>query len=122
MSRLALDWVKKNFSFSRRVDSIEKDFSDGVLFASILRQRGLLNEFDIANESGTPSAAAENLKLLRNKLRSYEIDVNKSIIADVSLCYFACLEYGFANYDSSIDYVRATRRSCGCDNENEGGF
>jgi hypothetical protein len=84
MSRLALDWVKKNFTFSRDISSLEKEFVDGVLLLGILKQRGLLSDEDAINESGTPFAALENLKLARKKLKSYNIFMDKKIIANVS--------------------------------------
>lgn len=85
MSRLALDWVKKNFTFPRKVDNLEKDFSDGQLFLHVLRQRGLLSEEDAINEMDTPFAATENLQLLRRRLRAVDIHMEKADIANVSV-------------------------------------
>lgn len=84
MSRLALDWVKKNFSFHGKVDNLEKDFSDGQLFLQILRQRGVLTDEDAINESGTPFAAAENLKLFRLRVQPLNIRLEKANVANVS--------------------------------------
>lgn len=85
MSRLALDWITKNFTFPVKVDNIDKNFSDGQLFLHILRQRGLLSEEDAINESGTPFAAAENLKLFKKKISNLRINMDKKDIANVIL-------------------------------------
>ena len=94
MSRLALDWVKRTFTFSREISSLEKDFGDGVLLLSILTQRGLLSDEVAINECGTPFAALENLKLARKKLKSYNIFIDKKLMANVSsnnVLYILCL-------------------------------
>lgn len=84
MSRLALDWVKKNYAFPREIDNLEKNFSDGQLFLHILRHRGLLSDEDAINEMDTPFAAAENMKLVKRRLTTLNIHIEKSDIANVS--------------------------------------
>ena len=85
MSRLALDWVKKNFTFHGKVDNLEKNFCNGQLFLHILRQRGLLTDDDAINEMDSPFAAAENLKLVRQRLKPLNIHLEKGDIANVEM-------------------------------------
>lgn len=92
MSRLALEWAKKNFNLGNgSITSTEKNFSDGCLFLSMLKQRGLLTDDDAVNESGTPFAAQENLKLVKKKLKDFNIFIDKKVIGNVRFYVYSLI-------------------------------
>ena len=66
------------------MDTLEKGCCDGQLLLQILQQKGLLSDEDEVNQTGTPFAAAENLKLMKHKLKLLDIHIDNADIANVS--------------------------------------
>lgn len=86
MSRLAVNWVEKNFDLDKPVVNIEKEFSNGYIFIEMLAQRQLFNEDDLTNcrNSDLPRDILQNMHILTRGLKKLGVILNKAQVADVS--------------------------------------
>lgn len=84
MSRLAQSWVEENFGFAKPLD-IERDFSNGFLFLTILFKKKVVSEDDIQNAVNdyTPHGVITNMNILGNALQLLGIHFNKRMVANV---------------------------------------
>jgi len=86
MSRLAKDWIERNVTLPRKIASLEREFSNGYLFAVILRQYGLMTEedADLILDRNDPISSSNNFSVLLKTLKKIGINLKKANIANVS--------------------------------------
>jgi len=92
MARLAINWLEKNFDLPYRINSIEKDLSDGYLFIQILNQCGQITEEEYENvkqspsfNSNDPGNALANFKIVNRALKRWGLGLGKKEVADILL-------------------------------------
>ena len=92
MARLAINWLEKNFDLPYRINSIEKDLSDGNLFIQILHQCGQITEDEYENvkqnlsfNNNDPGTALSNFKIVNRALKRWGLGLDKKEVADILL-------------------------------------
>lgn len=70
---LGLRWLNDELSLHRRVSVLERDLSNGYMFAEILHQRGLEKRFDQYQDDMTLEAKVHNMELLAQTLDTLRI-------------------------------------------------
>lgn len=66
MARLAINWIEKNFDLPYRINSIEKDLSDGYLFIQILHKCGKVTDDEMEDVKGPLVQILDMLYLILN--------------------------------------------------------
>ena len=89
MARLAINWIEKNFDLPYRINSIEKDLSDGYLFIQILHKCGKVTDDEMEDVKGPfstdPGHALSNFKLVNRALKRWGLGLEKKEVADILL-------------------------------------
>jgi hypothetical protein len=85
MSRLAANWVESNFDLDKRIENIEKEFSNGYIFIDMLAQRQVFSEDDLASckDSSYPKDILQNMQVLSRGLKKLGVVLTKAQVADV---------------------------------------
>ena len=89
MSRLAEEFISKNFSLPRPIKKIEHCLANAYILCSIARQLHILSEEDFEQVSDTeaPDDIMHNFQILSKSLHKLEIKMTRKDIANVSICY-----------------------------------
>ena len=87
MSRLALDYLERTFKVGRPLESIERDMSNGYVFAVVLAQLGFLSPEEI--EEGVvdalgPELVLKNFGVVARGLRKAEIHLTRQVVASIA--------------------------------------
>ena len=88
MARLAINWIEKNFDLPYRINSIEKDLSDGYLLIQILHKCGKVTDEELElckgpSSTNDPGHALSNFKIVNRALKRWEIGLDKKEVADI---------------------------------------
>ena len=85
MSKLAREWIQKNFSVKQQLEPLERCLADGYVLVSICHQQGLIeeSEFEGATNTPGPETAGINLKILAKALRKINIKLTRSDVAAI---------------------------------------
>ena len=80
MSRLATEYLQRECTLPRRVESIEADLANGYLFISLLNQMGLVPEesYEEACDVMDPDAVLNNFRILARSLRPLNVSLTGS--------------------------------------------
>lgn len=89
MARLAINWLEKNFDLPYRINSIEKDLSDGYLLIKILHKCGKVTDEELEEIKGPystdPATALSNFKIVNRALKRWGLKLEKKEVADILL-------------------------------------
>ena len=85
MSRLATDYLQRSFSLPRRVESTERDLSNGYLFLVALEQMGCVaaDDFEQARDETAPELVLGNFRLLARALKKLDIPLSSKAVAGI---------------------------------------
>lgn len=86
MSALALRWLNDELKLHRRVESLERDLSNGYTFAEILHLHGLESRFEEYRDGSTLDAKVHNMEMLGQTLAPlkipFSIDTRRAIMME----------------------------------------
>ena len=90
MAKLAQEWIEKNFKLRRELEPLERTLSDGYIFLTMCKQKGLIDDLDFesAINDKSPESAIINFKLLSKALHKIGLNLTKKDVANVIKFHF----------------------------------
>ena len=88
MSRLAEDYLSRNFNLHHPIRKIESDLANGYMLCIVCEQLGLIDENPDIRDSAEPSIIMKNFKILTKGLSKLAIKLSKQEIAQVATSVF----------------------------------
>lgn len=85
MSALLGKWLNQTFDLSKKVESVERDLSNGYLFAQVLDSQGYENQLEKYLDDESTFAKVNNFELLRSSFSKLGINLQVKEAREIML-------------------------------------